>query len=416
MFRKNINLFLNHFTSKWIISNDNYLYIKNFQPKVAIIAPTLDTVPSRFGNAIYDLVEDIAVNSSFPVLIISRYFKDHPISIISDQIIYYDYEREMNLFEKTIGYRGRKVLWGISHVFDKFYLKRVLHFLENTSVKIVMTEDHLSFLPALSSFFSKRFTFLHHQHSNAFLNVKPYFSYRFTKYVNDIIFVSEITMLETKEKVKLAKPILRFIYNGIKLSNYPKPDLLRNNSINLLFVGRIIPGKGVKELITAVLNLNNIHVQLKIVGNFEDNIDHGDEFYIKEIKQLAYASGGRIELCGQVSQEKLSDFYIWSDFVVVPSIFKEGLPKVVFESLIMGKPVITSRRGGISEFIINKVNGVYIEDPVDECSIQKAIEIAFTESSLLQLNTFNAMDDIRRYLCTERMAFEFDQIFKYYIK
>jgi len=55
------------------------------------------------------------------------------------------------------------------------------------------------------------------------------------------------------------------------------------------------------------------------------------------------------------------DFYPHIDVMVVPSIWNDTFPGVVFEALAFGKPVIGSRRGGIPEMIREGENGLLFE-------------------------------------------------------
>ncbi len=54
-------------------------------------------------------------------------------------------------------------------------------------------------------------------------------------------------------------------------------------------------------------------------------------------------------------------------FVVVPSLWHENYPYVIFEAFAKGKPVIGSRRGGIPELVTDGETGLIFEpdDPVE---------------------------------------------------
>lgn len=62
---------------------------------------------------------------------------------------------------------------------------------------------------------------------------------------------------------------------------------------------------------------------------------------------------------GLLQGDELSTVYYKSDFLVLFSNF-ENIPVVISESLICGKPVISSNVGGISEHI-NELNGILVE-------------------------------------------------------
>lgn len=409
-----------HQKCEFIVSEGVRRFMEENKPEIAIVAPTLDTVPSRFGNAIYDLIEDIASLSQHPVVVISRHFQDLPKSKISNQIIYFKYEKEHSWFERKIGYRGRKALFCASRTLDIFYLENVLEFLNKTPIRIVMTEDNTSFFSAINKRWAKRFIFIHHQHNSGILGMTKYCVRKYLNRYREVVFVSESNMLEAAQKHDLSKIKTSYIYNGINLDNYKLVDIddllpTCSKEIRLLYVGRIIPEKGIKELIEAIQLLTNLNIHLKIVGELKDNIGCEDGF-VQNIERLAYSNSQKVELCGFVPQKKLHALYRWADFVAVPSLGREGLPKVIFESLVMGRPVIASKRGGIPEFITSLVNGVLIEDPVSKESIAKAIQLCFFHKEKIMANLSNQIEEYRARLSRERMSNEFDNVFQYWLR
>jgi len=79
-------------------------------------------------------------------------------------------------------------------------------------------------------------------------------------------------------------------------------------------------------------------------------------------------------ITGYLDQKMLCAAYQRSDLVVLPSIF-EGFGLAIVEGWLYKKPVIVSRRAGISELIREGENG-YTIDPYDEESLaERALEI-----------------------------------------
>ncbi len=50
-----------------------------------------------------------------------------------------------------------------------------------------------------------------------------------------------------------------------------------------------------------------------------------------------------------------------ADVTVLPSLYKEGLPNVLLESMSMGVPVVSSNLGGVPEIVINGKTGFMVE-------------------------------------------------------
>jgi len=60
------------------------------------------------------------------------------------------------------------------------------------------------------------------------------------------------------------------------------------------------------------------------------------------------------------------------DLTVLPSLYKEGLPNVLLESLSMGIPVVSSNIGGVPEIVIDGKTG-YMVEPGDSSALADAI-------------------------------------------
>ena len=61
------------------------------------------------------------------------------------------------------------------------------------------------------------------------------------------------------------------------------------------------------------------------------------------------------------------------DMTVLPSLYKEGLPNVLLESMSMGVPVVSSNIGGVSEIVIDGETG-YMVEPGNKSALANAIK------------------------------------------
>jgi glycosyltransferase involved in cell wall biosynthesis len=102
-------------------------------------------------------------------------------------------------------------------------------------------------------------------------------------------------------------------------------------------------------------------VELLIAGR-------GEEQYEKGLRER-YGDADDIKFLGFI---KPADFFAQVDVAIVPSLWNDTLPSVVFESLGYGVPVVGSRRGGIPEMVLDGVNGLVFE-PDDPASLVSAI-------------------------------------------
>lgn len=149
-------------------------------------------------------------------------------------------------------------------------------------------------------------------------------------------------------------------------SRYKVSDLLDINAITnksysklkILYVGRLVEGKGLRFFIHALSKINHFDFSLTIIGDGAIKKD-----LIELVKNLNLYN--KIKFKGFVNfSEKLLKEYSSHDVFVMPS-FSEGLPQVIFEAMARGIIVVATNVGGIPGQIKNKVNG-FLFDPGNE--------------------------------------------------
>ncbi len=71
------------------------------------------------------------------------------------------------------------------------------------------------------------------------------------------------------------------------------------------------------------------------------------------------------------------------DMTVLPSLYKEGLPNVLLESMSMGVPVVSSNIGGVSEIVMDGETG-YMVEPGNKSALADAIEKVWADQNNYQ--------------------------------
>lgn len=134
-----------------------------------------------------------------------------------------------------------------------------------------------------------------------------------------------------------------------------------------LFVGQLEEHKGLRTLMAAMAKMGE-EVELHIAGEGALN-----ETVIEWAQRDA-----RIFFHGFVSLNHLVRLLQQSDAVLVPSTCYENSPTVIYESYLVGVPVIASRIGGISELVKEGETGLLVE-PGNEEELTEAMNQIHTQ-------------------------------------
>lgn len=118
------------------------------------------------------------------------------------------------------------------------------------------------------------------------------------------------------------------------------------------FVGRIVPQKGVDELMKAFLRIGRKDVFLFIIGA-PDEIDSLDQRLLAKVKAM-----DNVVFTGSVSDPER--YVAASDFFVLPS-YREGFPNTILEAGALGIPSIVTRINGMIDLIEEGKTGFVCE-------------------------------------------------------
>lgn len=129
---------------------------------------------------------------------------------------------------------------------------------------------------------------------------------------------------------------------GVDSSRFPSRDAQpewdgRNRPFRILFVGQVIPRKGIHYIIQAFEKLQLPNSELVIVGQ-------GEPAYLALLKKMI-SSEHQIRFIGQIPQIELWEYYQNSDVFVFPTV-SEGSALVIYEAMSAGLPVITTPNAG----------------------------------------------------------------------
>jgi len=127
-----------------------------------------------------------------------------------------------------------------------------------------------------------------------------------------------------------------------------------DSAAEILFVGRLLHGKGLPLLFEAVAELRRrkLDVRATIVGDGPAR---------EECEAVADRLGlsGAVRFVGAVGQDDIRRHYERADVFCLPS-FAEGIPVVAMEAMAMELPVVTTRIMGIPELVDDGADGLLV--------------------------------------------------------
>ena len=219
--------------------------------------------------------------------------------------------------------------------------------------------------------------------------IKKHIDYFLTPSENLTQFVSKHFKKEGKT---LANPILiEQNQNSNSEGNY------------ILFVGRLVPEKGILTLLKAFQNIFKQfpNEKLWIVGDGNQTEELQDFTENNELKNVSFL--------GNKSREELHEIYANSKFSVVPSEYLEAYGNVILESLAFGKTVITSDLVGIKEEIEQNNVGLTYSFKNQEALEEKMVELLSNSGLKSELE-----NNIPNYLVNKTFAKHFLDLVKVY--
>lgn len=176
----------------------------------------------------------------------------------------------------------------------------------------------------------------------------------------------------------------------IVLSNPIEPQHKDNKKtydvIDILFVGSLSKHKGPHILIKAFQKIKKDNLKVHIVGKGS---------YLERLKNFA-ENDKRIIFHGFLEDKKLMEMYKMANLTVVPSIWYDNSPMVVYESFMNSTPVAGSRIGGIPELIKHGYNG-FLFEPGNINELTEILREIAEDPGILKSLERNAFKTAKKY-------------------
>lgn len=330
----------------------NFAYMK-----VAVITSGILPVPAVEGGAVEHLTEYYIEENE-------RTGK-HEITVFSvaphDPVCCrkYKHTRFVNINVTTFLSRVRRVLFCkyhkcyFYHPYVEYFLSRILKRVQHGGYDIVVLENRPAFAPALHKISGAKI--LIHLHTDTINSTQPLAS-EWLENADGVIAISDYI----RRRVLQVKPNMNVsvVYNGIQLETFMKAKPIERNKFGflekdfvLVYCGRVIPEKGIEQVIEAMLMLrrNRVNVKLLVIGSSFYGTDKHLDAYVAKMQTLADPIKESIHFTGYVSYDQIPCFLKACDVAVLPSLCEEAFGLTMLEAMACALPVITTNAGGIPE-------------------------------------------------------------------
>lgn len=188
-----------------------------------------------------------------------------------------------------------------------------------------------------------------------------------------------------------------------------KARAARSSRLELIFLGNVIPRKGLHTLLDALAAVKGADWRLTVVGSLD-----ADPAYVRAIGRRLdrYGLSGRVALLGSISDRALAVQLAQSDVMAVPSSY-EGFGIAYVEGMSFGLPALASTSGAASELITSGCNG-FLVAPGDARSMANHLNELLHDRRRLLAMSLAAFERYRVHpswsVSTERISGFLDQI------
>lgn len=177
--------------------------------------------------------------------------------------------------------------------------------------------------------------------------------------------------------------------SGVNLTKFKKNNLPNNNSF--IMVSRILKEKGVTEYAKAASIIKSKYPEATFtyIGAY-------DKSYAKDFSEMQkFLGGGVIRYIPETNE--VAKYLANHAVFVLPSYYREGIPKTLLEATAMGRPIITTKTPGCKETVKDGVNGYFVQiknvddlvDKMEKCILNNNLQKMGDESYKICLEKFD---------------------------
>lgn len=158
------------------------------------------------------------------------------------------------------------------------------------------------------------------------------------------------------EMISNSSPVVQVPGSGVDIERFAQAPL-PEGPIHFLMIGRLMRDKGVWEYAEAARQVRALHPEARfsLIGRPEPSNPTGldDSDIVRLTRDYPVE---RIPETNEIPRY-LTNAHVF----VLPSYYREGLPRTILEALAVGRPVITTDRAGCRDAVFDGENGLLVQ-------------------------------------------------------
>src|SRR5699024_10027771 len=125
------------------------------------------------------------------------------------------------------------------------------------------------------------------------------------------------------------------------------PRVKESKNINFILISRLLWDKGIGEYVEAAQSLKQKYskASFRLLGPFHDS-----PTTIQKSQVDQWTKEGAIEYLGETNDVR--NYLKESSVFLLPTYYREGVPRSILEAMSMEKPIITTKMPGCKETVI----------------------------------------------------------------
>ncbi len=157
----------------------------------------------------------------------------------------------------------------------------------------------------------------------------------------------------------------------------------KSGPLQVLFIGNVIPRKGLHTMIEALSSLPKNEWRLTVIGSLDM-----DTRYVRYIRRQIAESETRenVKLLGALPHDQVAAYLKGSHVLAVPSLY-EAFGIVYLEGMAFGLPIIASTAGAADELITDNMEGFLVEPGNAKVLSERLSELSLDRGRLAQMGT-----------------------------